>query len=159
MRRTSEDPQTFSTIILFALNKNAIIKNVNSPITNSNNCTTLIATRPSSASFTPTTSINATIKVSAPLPILKTKSSKTFNFYISSKKTPISTCTSSKPSGVPSPKSIFLDNLAIKETSVPMLITSKIIAEIPTSINMNQSDASFGNFPMKSSPLKVQAVS
>ena len=138
MRRTSEDPQTFSTIILFALNKNAIIKTANFPIINSNNCTTSIATKPNSASFTPTTSINATIKVSVPLAIPKTKSSKTLNFYISSKKIPIFTCTSSKQSGVRSLKSISLDNLAIKETSVPMLIISKIIAEIPRSINMNQ---------------------
>jgi hypothetical protein len=40
-----------------------------------------------------------------------------------------------------------------------MPITFKIIAEIRRSINMNQWDASFGNFLMKSNPSMEQAVS
>lgn len=71
----------------------------------------------------------------------------------------ISTCTSSKPSGVPSLKSIFLNNLATKEISVLMHIIFKIIAEIPRNINMNPSDVSFGNFLMRSSPLRAQGAS
>ena len=152
MRRTSEDHQKLSTIIFFVLNKNVTIKTAISPIINSNDCITPIVIRPNSVSFTPTTLIIATTKVFAHSPIHKTKSSKIFNFCIFYKKMPISTCTSLKPSGAPSLKSIFINKLVIKGTSVPTPITSKIFAEILRSINMSRRDANFGNFPMKLNP-------
>jgi hypothetical protein len=126
---------------------------------NSNNCTIPIDIKLNSANFIPKISKNATTKVSAHLLILKMKSSKTLSSSTCSKRPQIFIFTSTKLSGVHLLKSIFLYKVAIKEISVYMPTTFRILGEILKSMHMSQKNVSFGTFLMKLSQLKRQDVS
>jgi len=107
MIKIKEDLLTFNTIILFVLNKNVTIKIVNFHIINFNNFIIQIDIKLNFVNFTQITSINATIKISALLHILKIKSYKISNSFIYMKKTLIFIFLNTKLFGVHLLKSMF----------------------------------------------------
>lgn len=101
---------TFLTATSFVTSKNVRMNTANSLITNSNNCTIPIDTKPNSVNITPKILRNVTTKIFVHLPILKMKSSKTSSSFTYSKKLMTSIFISIRPYGVHLPKSIFSIN-------------------------------------------------